>query len=81
MKFREHLASGIGVLGLAVDAGISLASMVVAVPVAFIVSEAGKDRAEARRQSPPLASTTHDLGTVVTYRERTGGGRSSRCGS
>ncbi|PQP18989.1 hypothetical protein [Rhodococcus opacus] len=76
MKFREHLASGVGVLGLVVDAGIALASMVVAVPVAFIVSEVGKDRAEARRQRPPSVpreSATHDLGTVVPYRERTGG--------
>lgn len=31
MKFREHLASGVGVLGLAADAGIALTSMVVAV--------------------------------------------------
>ncbi|ABG92520.1 MULTISPECIES: hypothetical protein [Rhodococcus] len=84
MKFREHLASGVGVLGLAVDAGIALASIVVAVPVAFIVSEVGKDRAQARRQTSPTvppASTTHDLGTVFTYRERTGGGRSSLGGS
>ncbi|MFD6063528.1 hypothetical protein [Rhodococcus wratislaviensis] len=77
MKFREYLASGVGVLGLAVDAGIALTSMVVAVPVAFVVGELGKDRAAVGEQSPPSVppeSTTHDLGTVVTYRGRTEGG-------
>jgi hypothetical protein len=77
MMFREHLASGVGVLGLVVDAGIALMSMVVAVPVALVVGEVGKDRAEVRGRSPsavPPESTTHDLGTVVTYRGRTGGG-------
>jgi hypothetical protein len=72
MKFREHLASAIGVLGLAVDAGIALMSMVVAVPFAFVVGEVGKDRADVGGQSPPPSvpseSTTDDLGTVVTYR-------------
>lgn len=77
MKFREHFASGVGVLGLVVDAGIALVSMVVAVPVAFVVGEVGKDRAEVRGQSPsavPAGSMTHDLGTVVAYRGRAGGG-------
>ena len=77
MRFREHLASGVGVLRLAVDAGIAVTSMVVAVPVAFIVGRAGQHRAEDAWTSPPTVppgSTTHDLGTFVTYRERTGGG-------
>ncbi|MFD7008445.1 hypothetical protein [Rhodococcus jostii] len=71
MTFREQFASGVGVLGLALDAVIALASMVVAVPVAFVVGEAGKDRARVRGQAPTAVapeSSTHDLGTVVTYR-------------
>ena len=77
MKFREHLASGVGVLRLAVDACIAVTSMVVAVPVAFFVGRTGQHRAEGAWTSPstvPPGSTTHDLGTSVTYRERTGGG-------
>ncbi|MDF3312611.1 MULTISPECIES: hypothetical protein [Rhodococcus] len=71
MKFREQLASGIGVLGLAIDAGIALMSMVIAVPVAFAVGEIGKGRVQVRGQAPrtvPPESSTHELGTVVTYR-------------
>ena len=73
MKFREHLASGVGVLGLAVDAGIALASMVVAVPVAFIVGEVGKDRRKpVGRVRPPCRRWR---------RRRTISGRSSPPGS
>ncbi|MFD9667804.1 hypothetical protein ACFWAY_40440 [Rhodococcus sp. NPDC059968] len=37
---RLDLASGVGILRLAVDAGIALTSMVIAVPVAFVIGEA-----------------------------------------
>ncbi|NHU47069.1 MULTISPECIES: hypothetical protein [Rhodococcus] len=71
MGFRERLADGVGVLRLAVDAGIALASVVVAVPVAFVVGEAATIGRKMCVQSPPAVqpdSTTHDLGTVVNYR-------------
>jgi hypothetical protein len=71
MKYRERLASGVGVLRLAVDACIAVTSMVIAVPVAFIVGRTGQHRAEGAWTSPstvPPGSTTHDLGTSVTYR-------------
>ncbi|MFC9838761.1 hypothetical protein ACFVKB_33865 [Rhodococcus sp. NPDC127530] len=71
MKFRQHLDSGIGVLRLTVDAGLALTSMVVAVPVAFVVGKSVAIGRRIRGQAPPAVppeSTTHDLGTVVTYR-------------
>ncbi len=71
MRFRELVASGVGVLRLAVDAGIALTSMLVAVPVAFVVGEAVTIGRKMRGQRPPAVppdSTTHDLGTVVTSR-------------
>lgn len=66
MSFREQLASGIAVLGLVVDAGIALTSIV----VAFVVGELDKDRAQGRGRAPSAVpeSATHDPGTVVTSR-------------
>nr|GLK35499.1 hypothetical protein GCM10017611_23530 [Rhodococcus wratislaviensis] len=72
MTFREHLASGIGVLRWAVDTGIAITSMMLAVPVAFVVGEATAMGRRASDLAPPNNispdSTTHDLGTDVTLR-------------
>ena len=71
MGFRKHLADGAGVLRLAVDAGIALASVVIAAPVAFVLGEAATIGRKMRGQSPPAVpqdSPTHDLGTVVRCR-------------
>lgn len=71
MRIRENLDDRIGVLRLVVDAGTALLSVIVAVPVAFVIGEVAENERRMSGEHPPCVppgSPTHDLGTVVTYR-------------
>ena len=69
MGTRETVASVLGAVGLAVDAGAAALSIVVGVPVAFAVGTARavtatlSDRSEGGEDHS--GEDCHDLGTVV----------------